>query len=420
MRICFIGQEDIVRPQGGTGTYVRNISLTLARRGHEVHVISRRRNDASHDVVESVQVHRVDAPGPAVLYSPLFFRASRRKFMQLHTQQPFEVLHGNLPLMSSYGVRGKDLPPVVETLHCTVREELKFISRQTARSLNLNEVLAHALSQIWLMREGYLLRRAEHVIAVSEGLKREIVSQYDYPVESIQVIPNGVDYGRFARVSVEDAAEVRASLGIQPYEKVILYLGRLMERKRVVDLVRALPRVLESVPGARLVVVGKRNANAERIEALAQQMGVRERVTMIDHVPYAEVPRYYALADLYCLPSAYEGFPFTVLEAMASGTPVVASNIPGIDEQIVHGENGFLHEVGNTDLLSHYLARVLQEPSLAARLSESGRKTVRERYDWSVIGDRTEASILSITGAKGSAASQMTSPRFLPDFTRGS
>lgn len=394
MRICFICQEDIVRPQGGTGTYVRNVSVALAKRGHDVHVIARRRGDTAYQVVEGVKVHRVAAPGPAVLYSPLYFRASRRKFDELHTAKPFDVLHGNLPLMSSFGVQGGELPPVVETLHCTVAEELKALSRQSVRRLNPNEVLVRLLSRVWARRERYLLGRAHHVVSVSEGLKREVIAQYSYSSDRITVIPNGVDYGWFASTasSATDMAksDLRRKLGISPSDRVILYLGRLMERKRAIDLVRALPSILQSVPNARLIVVGKRNSNAERIETLASELGVRDQVTLVDHVPYAEVPLYYAMADVYCLPSAYEGFPFTVLEAMASGTPVVASDIPGIDEQIEHEENGLLHQVGDIEGIAHNICRVLEEPLLAARLSEAARRLVREQYDWAVIGSRTE------------------------------
>src|SRR2546422_1216456 len=74
MRICFLCQEDIVKPQGGTGTYVRNVSRALAARGHDVSVIARRCDEApAHEEVDGVHVHRVDAPGPPVLYSPLYF-----------------------------------------------------------------------------------------------------------------------------------------------------------------------------------------------------------------------------------------------------------------------------------------------------------------------------------------------------------
>ncbi len=394
MRICFICQEDIVRPQGGTGTYVRNISIALATRGHDVHVIARRRGDIVDQIVDGVQVHRVAAPGPAVLYSPLFFRASHHKFSQLHAQQSFDIIHGNLPLMSSYGIRDGNLPPIVETVHCTVRNELKALARQSISRLNLNEAMARALSPVWLQRERYLLGRAQHVISVSAGLKREIVTQYGYPSNSVTVIPNGVDYSRFATAASEAQQGkreiMRASLSLSSSDRVILYVGRLMEGKRIIDIVKALPSIASSVPSANLVIVGKRNSNAERIEAMAVEMGVRDRLTMVDHVPYAQIPDYYAMADVFCLPSASEGFPFTVLEAMASGTPVVGSDISGIDEQVTHEVNGLLQPVGDIEGIAHNICRVLGEPLLAARITEAARKRVQEHYDWAIIGSLTE------------------------------
>ena len=398
MRICFMCQEDILKPQGGTGTYVRNVGMVLARRGHDVHAIARRRGDApAFEEVEGVKVHRVDAPGPPVLYSPLYFNRSRMKFMQLQEEAPFDLVQGNMPLMSSWGLTGAALPPVVETVHCTVREELKALARGPQRQLNLNEVLAQALAGVWLDRERRLLERARKVISVSEGLKRELVEQYGYSPEQVEVIPNGVDYARFSKDTSHSARLLRRKLGIAPDEQVVLYLGRLMERKRVIDLVRALPLVRREVPNVRLVIVGRRNANAERIEQAARELYVSGKVTMVDHVSYDEVPSYYAMADVYALPSAYEGFPFTILEAMASGTPVVASNIPGIDEQITPHENGLLHPVGDVRTIADHIVRILQAPALAVKFSNAGRRLVQEKYDWGIIGARTEEAFVLAT-----------------------
>ena len=392
MRLCFLSQEDVVKPQGGTGTYVRNMSLALAARGHDVQVITRQYHGArSFEQVGGVSVHRVPAPGPPVLYSPLYFRQTHRKFEVLSRLAPFEALHGNMPLMSSWGVRAGPLPPVIETVHCTVREELRALASTSLRALNFNELLVRLIAPTWLRRERYLLRRARCVIAVSAGLKRELVEQNGYPDEKIVVIPNGIDYDRFAkRTSPEQSMAIRRSLGIAEDERVILYLGRLMERKRVIDLVRALPHIQTRIPNVSLVVVGKRNHNAVLLEQTARQLGVAARVTLVDHVPYQDVPGYYALADVYALPSAYEGFPFTILEAMASRTPVAASRIPGIDEQIVSDETGLLHPVGDIDTLAQNLIRILANQALAARLTSAAQKVVEQNYNWDVIGARTE------------------------------
>jgi len=391
MKICLMSQEDVVKPQGGTGTYVRNISMVLAARGHEVHAITRRRENApAFEVVEKVQVHRVEAPGPPVLYSPLYFQQSKRKFQELSARGRFDVVQGNMPMMSSWGLSGRDMPPIIETIHCTVREELKALAKTSMGRLNLNEVLAQALASVWQTRERKLLDRASHVISVSQGLKHELIEQYGYPGGKIEVIPNGVDYVRFSKDASINTSAVRDALGIDPNERVILYLGRLMERKRVIDLVKAMPQILQKIPNARLVVVGKRNSNAEHIEQTARELFLDAKVTMVDHVPYQEVPSYYAMADVYALPSSYEGFPFTILEAMAAGTPVVASNIPGIDEQIVPFETGLLHPVGDIDMIASHIVQLLEGPSLAIKLSAAGKRLVEEKYDWGIIGEMTE------------------------------
>ncbi len=397
MRVCFMSQEDLVKPQGGTGTYVRNMCIALAARGHDVHAIVRQRdNSPLFERVDGVSVHRVVAPGPPVLYSPLYFWRARQKFIELHRAAPFHIVQGNLPMMSTWGLRIANLPPVIETVHCTVEEELRAIGQRSLRRLNLNEILTRCLAPVIRHRERYLLQRAHYVIAVSKGLKRELIEHNNYPAERVDVISNGIDYARFAKAAGEDTTGLRKRLGIASDDRVILYLGRLMERKRAIDLVRALPRILQRVPNARLVIVGKRNPNALRIEQMARELGVEERVILVDHVPYREVPAYYALADVYCLPSAYEGFPFTILEAMAAGTPVVASCIPGIDEQIVPDETGLMHPVGDIEAIAQHVLRILQDRQLADRLASAARRLVEEHYNWDVIGSRTEQAFASV------------------------
>lgn len=396
MRICLFSQEDIVRPQGGIGTYVRNISIALAARGHDIHVIVRRRpGEPVRAVVSSVHLHRVDAPGPPVLYSPLYFRRAAERFRALCDEAPFDAVHGNLPLMSSWAVHG-NLPPVIETVHCTVREELRALHLTPLGQLNFNEVMTRILAPVIARRERKLLARARHVIAVSVGLQRELVAQEGVANERVEVIPNGIDIEHFA-TGRDKAVALRRSLGIGANERVILYLGRLVERKRAIDLVRALPALRNAVPQARLVMVGKRNANAKRIAHEAQRLGVAAHLIQLDHIDYQEVPAYYAMADVYALPSAYEGFPFTVIEAMAAGTPVVASDIPGIDEQITSGETGLLHPVGDVSAITAQLVRILHDRDLAERIGVAAMGRVRANFSWDIIGDRTEAAFRHMT-----------------------
>jgi glycosyltransferase involved in cell wall biosynthesis len=390
MRLCLFSQEDIVKPQGGIGTYVRNISIALAACGHDVHVISRHRDgDALCEDVDGVKLHRVRAPGPPVLYSPLYFRAARQMFHQLSAAGPFDALHGNLPLMSTWGVKKEQLPPIIETVHCTVREELRALSHTTLNQLNFNEVLTRALTPVLYHREGQLLHRARRVITVSRGLKRELVEQEGFDAERVEVIPNGIDVRHFAAGHTE-AQALRRTLGIDPGERVVLYLGRLVERKRAIDLVRALALVRREVPDVHLVVVGGHTANAARLEAEARSLALAERVHLVSHVPYRNVPSYYAMADVYALPSAYEGFPFTIIEAMAAGTPVVASDIPGIDEQVISGETGLLHPVGDIAMIAAQITKILREPVLAQRFAAAAQRNVRANYTWDLIGKQTE------------------------------
>lgn len=179
-------------------------------------------------------------------------------------------------------------------------------------------------------------------------------------------------------------------MGLDPEAPLVLYLGRLMERKRVVDLVRALPAIRVAVPGARLAIVGRRTSYLARVMAEVSALGVSEAVSVIEHVPHAEVPSVLGAADCFVLPSAYEGFPFTILEAMACGVPVVGTAIPGIVDQIVSGENGLLVPVARPAELATAISSLLADPVLAGRLAGAARERVEAAYTWEAVGAQHE------------------------------
>jgi glycosyltransferase involved in cell wall biosynthesis len=123
-------------------------------------------------------------------------------------------------------------------------------------------------------------------------------------------------------------------------------------------------------------------------------------VRFVDHVPYADVPAHYAMAGVYALPSSYEGLPFAILEAMAMRTPVAATAIPGVDEQIRNEVTGLLHPVGDVEALAGNLTRLLKDEALAERLVAEAWNVVDERFSWRVLGRATEAVLSRAAGVR--------------------
>ena len=395
MRICFLTQEDIVIPPGGTGTYVRSIATYLAARGHDVHVVSRRLSgQPAEEQFDGVHIHRVWAPGPAVLYSPMFFKRSARRVSNLESASPFQIIHGNLPLLSSLGYSASAGQRHVETVHSSLAGLVGTTDHRPLSALNWNEAALRVLRPVIARAERHTLKRATQVISVSEGLVDEIERAMPGVSAKVHVIPNGVDTERFRPAVAKAPLRRQLSLGID--DVIVLYLGRLMEGKRVIDLVRAMPAVRDAVPQVRLVIAGRPTSYLRSVLAEAVSLGVADATISLGHVPYAEVPDLIGAADCYVLPSSYEGFPFTTLEAMSCGVPVVGTKVAGIIDQIQDGETGLLVPVGRPDLLADAIIRVLFDRGLAARLAGNGRRRVETFYAWRAIGAQHELLLEAI------------------------
>jgi len=205
------------------------------------------------------------------------------------------------------------------------------------------------------------------VIAVSRALADKAI-ELGVPPARVHTIYNGVDTDRFAP---GPQAEARQRLGVAPESRVILYVGNLKPAKGCLDLLEAFPAVKAKVPAARLVYVGAGPAR-EAITARAASLGLSADVTLAGALAHEAIADWFRAADLLSLPSHNEGVPNVVLEAMASGTPVVASRVGGIPE-VVPETAGLLVPAKAIDALSAALIEALGRPWDRARIADHAR-----------------------------------------------
>lgn len=199
-----------------------------------------------------------------------------------------------------------------------------------------------------------LLPRADRVVAVSRPLAEEAIALGVAP-ERVRVVPNGVDRDRFAP---GDRAAARAALGIAAARKIALYVGNLKEEKGVVDLARAWAALAGQRDDADLVVVGEGDARAALESAAGGARGLR----LVGAVPHEEVPRWMTAADVVVLPSWNEGTPNVVIEALASGRRVVATEVGGVPDLVSAPVLGELVPARQPDALAAALSRALDAP----------------------------------------------------------
>jgi len=204
-----------------------------------------------------------------------------------------------------------------------------------------------------------LLKRADRAVAVSNALRTELAGlRGDRPTD---VVWNSVDRNELPRRHGGDA--VRKELSVGEQEVLIGAVGRLSNEKGQEVLIRAYAQAAGIVPGTQVVVVGD-GPNRRSLEGLADKLGVGERIHFVGH--QRATGDYYEAMDLLVLPSYSEGLPNAVLEAMALGTPVLASDVGGVREIVTDGENGWLVAPGRSDLMAREIARHAERQSLAA------------------------------------------------------
>ena len=224
----------------------------------------------------------------------------------------------------------------------------------------------------WLVRSApWMFPSAGVVTGVSDAVGAYFREEARLDSPRVRVIYNGVDVDTFS--GPYDGAAKRTDLGISPQDWVIGLVGSLRPQKNHQLLLRALARILPSVPEARLVLAGDGELRGS-LEALAGELRIQDRVRFLG--PRSDVPELLATFDVYCLPSHYEGMPLTVFEAMAAGVPVVATRVVGIQEVVRDRETGLLVPPNDPDALAQALMQARWNPDLCQELSVAGRHYV--------------------------------------------
>jgi len=229
-------------------------------------------------------------------------------------------------------------------------------------------------------RRLYESKRLRGVIAVSEGLKRELIEQYGLAPSIIRVIPNGVDRSVFHPAASREAKEaLRRELGLPEKTFIAVFMGGDWDRKGLADVIKAVAQL----PDARLVIVGRGNVAA--FEQVAADAKVSDRVRFVGL--QANPERYLAAGDAFVCPSRYETFSMSGLEAAACGLPMIVVRTNGLEDFVEHGVNGYFVEP-NAESVREHLARVIADPELRCSMSRAAVKTA-ERFDWNAIASET-------------------------------
>jgi 1,2-diacylglycerol 3-alpha-glucosyltransferase len=370
---------DTFYPQvNGVVNAVRNYDLMLTGLGHTVTVFTSGKMPSVSEL-DGAEIRRYRAftflPYPEFEYSVDVIHpvtaAVKFKPDIVHAHTPF--LMGYCAWMTARRLR----LPLVGTFHTPIDEYVMYVAKNSKLSQRM-------LKRIAKYYQDWFYSRCDVIIVPAPAAARYL------EVKDTQIIPvsNGIDLARYGPAGREEIRE-RFGLGDGP---VILHGGRLSFEKRIEGVIDAMPAVLEKVPDAKLVIVGKGPA-MKFLEKRVTDLGLEQSVVFTGYVSDADFPKVFAAADVLAINSPVETQSLIVLEAMATGVPVAGADAGAIPDAVVDGENGFLFRPDDSAALAASLVKVLTDDGLRAKLKEGALRTAGEHSL-----ERTTQKLLQVYG----------------------
>ncbi len=370
------------RDSGGMNVYIRELSRQLCRRAHTMDIFTRRTDPDSPQVVEidgRTRVIQIEAgpydadKGSLRRYLPELRRGVIR--FQREQGRSYDLVHSHYWLSGWVGQALKAHWGVPHVIMFHTLGEVKNRAHFKEREPDYR-----------IAGERLVAQGADRIICASEGERQALIEYYGAsPARTVQV-PCGVDTDHFRPMS---SSRVRRSLGLPQKEPLVLYVGRIEPLKGIDILLRA---AAQTEGRFCLLVVGGDSKDASRkaeLLALANELGISDRLIFRDAVPHEQLPLYYNAADVCVVPSYYESFGLVAVEAMACGVPVVASRVSGLLETVKHGQTGYLVPWRCPEPFAERLELLLDNEPLRRGLGRMARSAV-ERFRWAEVATRVE------------------------------
>lgn len=365
---------------GGAEALAVDIAGALAARGHESHLIVLRGDGAFRGRVSpEVRLHDLGRPrrDGSQAARVFYFLGTCRRLHALLRAERIDVVQAHLPKANFLGL-----------VMAWWGMGRVFVTVHNNREFDYGDQ-AGRLKQ-WARRFGYrqMTRSCRGVIAVSEQVKRSLLAELrvdNADAGRVRVVTNGVREAPPASVAARESA--RAAWGVAPGEVLVVGVGRLTAQKDYATLLQALSRLPADAPAWRCIVAGEGELRPG-LEQSARDLGLSDRFRLGGLV--SDVGGLLAAADVFCLPSRFEGLPLVLLEAMAAGLPVAAFAIDGVVDVVAEGEQARLAPPGDAGALAAVLLDLLRDEAQRRRLGEAGRRLVGERYGFDGVVTRLE------------------------------
>ncbi|MCD6101422.1 MAG: glycosyltransferase family 4 protein [Candidatus Marinimicrobia bacterium] len=377
MKIAFITFEYPPNIIGGAGIYAYNIVQELSNLGHEIIVFTPKLGDISREIKDrhqkKVQTIGVEISKKLPFKSLQFWLKLPRVIKNFEDKYgKFDIIHFNG--LSYWFLNGRlSKSQHIITVHHLVKDAINSTNQNLiSRIQNIGSETGLFMPII----EKRAIENVDKIITVSNFTKKRIARTYEIPVDKIDAIYNGTEFNRCI-FTKEELEKTRVQFTL-PEKPIVLFVGRTNDPRKGLDLLlKAFKKILEKIDVMLLVVGG---GNQTKPRKIAESLGISKNVFFTGFVDETTLKKCYALCDVYVCPSRLEGFGLVILEAMACGKAVVASNSGAIPEVV--GNAGILVEPGDTDALAGAIIELLRDPRKRRKLEKKAIKRIHEDFTW--------------------------------------
>ncbi len=394
---------------GGMNVYVRDLSHQLGAEGIHVDVFTRSQDEHVPHVLHELGFGNRVVHIPAGPESPLpkeklatFLKQFVSGVVEFASQKGcnYDIIHSHYWMS---GIAALDLRkiwkvPIVHMFHT-----LGKMKQRVARSDEEVEGEYRIAGEIRILKE------ADRVVAATPAELAQLQWLYQADVSKIQIIPPGVDLSRFYPIPMDEAKEY---IGIPPCNRMLLFVGRIEPLKGLDVLLKAIAIMRENGqwdqnPFCLAVIGGNEDGDLsfqgseqERLSAMRKEFGLTDLVAFLGKKSQDTLPYYYSAAEMVVVPSHYESFGMVALEAMACGTPVVASNVGGLAYLVQDGLTGFTVPVDDPQVLAARISKLLSDAELRAKMGKQAAEFAKG-FGWNIIAKKIIALYCSVLAANG-------------------
>jgi D-inositol-3-phosphate glycosyltransferase len=395
---------------GGQNVYVAQLARHLATQGYQVDVYTRRDNEAQAEVVNWLPgvrvIHVTAGPATVIIKEDLLqyieeFKDNMVDFI-INEHLHYSLIHANFFMSAqvAMGIKQQLDIPFVVTFHA-----LGHVRR-------IHQAENDKFPVERLLIEEMAVKQADHIIAECPQDREDLINYYHAPASKISIVPCGFSDAEFYPI---DKIAARKIVGLPVNEHIILQLGRMVPRKGVDNVIKALSHLKDTNKPVKLVIVG---GECEKLEEescpeFARLLKVARENKVVDSIIFAgrknrdQLKFYYAAADLFITTPWYEPFGITPLEAMACGTPVIGSNVGGIKYSVADHETGWLVPPDNAAALGKKISQVIDNPSLLHRVSENAINRVNTYFTWFKVASQVNKLYANLNYAVAKQSKQV-------------